>query len=232
MNGLKLTCLLFILPGMLKAADLKVFTEPRAAITAARTEGKLIVFLLWDSRDKTHLPVAEKLKVDLNRLNDEFVLVNCAHSQKANRDLFSGRFGKELTALPIAVVSNDAGEAITSTNGTEAIEYDKLLLTARIEGGKISDPVKLATLKTALEKVGEEKGFLTPMVEDLKQEKVAITKMRQWTKTDGSTFDAILLEALGDHGVFVDQRGNSTKVKFMELSPEDLKLLQSLLRVE
>ncbi len=227
-----LICFLIFAASSAFGADLKVFADPRTAIAAAKGEGKHIVFLLWDSKNKDHVKIAQELKLDLEKLKSEFVIANCSHSLKSNLDLFSGRFGKELTKMPIAVVSNAQGEEITSYQGTKDEGYEKMVITARIEGGKVTDPVTLANLKENLEKVGQKKGLLAPMVEDLNVRKVAITKMRDWTKKDGSVFKAILLEALGSDGVFVDDKGNSTKVNFMDLSPENLEFLETVLRIE
>lgn len=218
---------------VVNAQELKVFKDARSAIGAAKQQDKHIVFFLWDARDSSHLTVAESLKEELGTLSDEFVLVNLAHSVKANRDLFNTRFGKDLSRMPIAVVSNASGEKIKSYQGTRTDGYERMLISARIEGGRITDPVALANLKESLEKVGEKGGgFLAPMVKDLNVKKVAITKMRTWTKSDGTTFEAILLEALGAEGVFVDAKGGSTKVQFIELSPDDIEFLKTRLAVQ
>lgn len=217
---------------LITAQDLKVFTDARSAISAAKQQDKHIVFFLWDSKDSGHLPVAKSLNEELVTLSNEYVLVNLSHAVKANRDLFTARFGKDLSRMPIAVVSNAAGEKIKSYQGTRPEGYERMLISARIEGGKITDPVMLVNLKESLEKVGEKRGgFLAPMVKDLDVKKVAITKMRKWTKRDGTVFEAILLEALGAEGVFVDEKGGSTKVEFIELSPEDVEFLKTVLEV-
>jgi len=224
---------LTIFPVLLGAGELKVFTEPRLAVATAKAEEKLIVFLLSDHKNQEQVTLAQALQKEVEMLEEEFVFANCSHSIKANRDLFSERFGKSLLQLPSAVVTNSSGNEIAAYHGADLEGYEKMLISSRIKGGKITDPVQLANLHDALSKVGEEKGgFLSPMVKDLKVQKVAITKMQDWKKKDGTVFRALLLEALGEYGVFVDEKGSSTRVKFIELSAENLEYLQGILKVE
>ena len=233
MKFLSLLVSLVVTMDSLYSADLKTFTDPRAAISAARADRKLIVFLIADAKSKDHQPIAAGLETELERLHTEFILVKCSHSVKSSRDLFSGRFGKDLTKMPVAVVSNASGEEITFHQGVDDLEgYERMIITSRIKGGLVTDPVKLANLKENLENVGRIGGFLAPMVKDLKRDKKAITEIRDWTRKDGTVFQALLFEALGDTGVFVDGKGNSTKVKFVDLSAEDIEYLQTILRVE
>jgi hypothetical protein len=231
----KLRCrLIFFLvfTGLVSAGDLKVFSEPRLAVASAKTEGKLIVFLLSDQKNQEQILLTQALQKELEMLEEEFVFANCSHAIKPNRDLFSERFGKTLIQLPAAVVTNSNGSEIAAYQGMDLAEFEKMLISSRIKGGKITDPVKLANLNEALEKVGENKGIFSAMVKDLKVQKVAITRMQDWKKKDGTVFRALLLEALGDYGVFVDEKGNSTRVKFVELSTENLEYLQTILKVE
>ncbi|MDF1816499.1 MAG: hypothetical protein P1V20_30135 [Verrucomicrobiales bacterium] len=215
---------------LLHADNLKSFTDPRSAIKAARNENKLIVFLLYDSNDGAHKSVFEQLEKELHILSTEFVMVKCAVSQQSYRDLFSGRFGKDLSSLPVAVVTDSTGSEITSFQGVQDDKgYRKMIITARIEGGLIDDPVKLANLRESLTTVGEKGGFLAPMVGDLGRKKVAITPMMEWKKKDGTVFTAMLLEALGDTGNFIDEQGKSIRVKFIDLSQENITYLQTKL---
>ncbi len=223
----------FVFQILAGAAELKVFTEPRLAVASAKADGKLIVFFLSDLKKQEHVSVVQAVQKEVEMLEEEFVFANCSHSVKSNRDLFSERFRKNLTQLPLAVVTSSNGNEIASYQGADLAGFEKMLISSRIKGGKNTDPVKLANLNDALLKVGEGKGgFLSSMVKDLKVQKVAITKMQDWKKKDGTVFRALLLEALGEFGVFVDEKGNSTQVKFVELSTENLEYLQGILKVE
>jgi hypothetical protein len=212
-----------------------IIREPRLAINAAKAKGQLIVFFLSDPRDEKQRQIAELLKEDLAELDSEFVYVSCASDSPANQNLFATRFGKDHSKLPVAVVSNAVGEEISSYQGERQLNYRKMLITARLKSGKVTDQRKVAELERELRAVEVESlrvadSFLAPMLDDLKKTKIALTALRDWTKKDEERFRAALLEAIGDAGVFVDAEGKAFKVKFDDLSKTDVEYLKTILR--
>lgn len=216
-------------------AELREFSEPRHAINAAKAKGQLIVFFLSDPRNEKQAQIAELLKEDLAELESEFVYVNCASDSPGNQNLFATRFGKDHTKLPVAVVSNAVGEEISSYQGERHLNYRKMLITARLKSGKVTDSTKVAELQKELRAVEVKSlrsadSFLAPMLDDLKKTKIALTAQRYWTGKDQEKFRAALLEAVGESGVFVDEEGRAFKVKFDDLSKADVEYLKTILR--
>ncbi len=227
-----LTCLVATAFGQ----SLQTFSSAGTAVAAAKPGDKLIVFFMASPGDAEQAKIFQAVRSELQDKGNEFVLVTCSSAVAANQDLFTSRFGEDISQLPIAVVSDASGKKLISQGGKLASPYSKMLIKARIESGKVTDEKELAALERELRKIRiadgeieEPTGFLGPMTEDLKQSKIAITEVRTWTRKDGGTFRAALLEAKGDRGDFVDEAGKVDTVLFNNLSQTDIAFLQGVL---
>lgn len=232
----KTLILLLSVSSLASAEDLRIFTDARTAIGAARSKNQLIVFFLSNPRDAEQQKIEQSLTEQLRKQSTDFVLVRNDPGSPASRPLFEGRFGKDLKTLPIAVVSDAAGEEVTSYQGKIFLNYEKMLIKARIESGRVTEPDQLEDLRKKLrmvpvKDVKKSDSFLAPMIEEMKQVQIALTEPRTWTLREGdSTFEASLLEARGQSGIFVDAEGNTREVNFVDLSPADIEFLKSVLQ--
>lgn len=215
---------------------LEVYTGARDGIAAARPTNRLIVFFFGSRRIEEHQKLAKDIEGGLSKLASEFVFVNCETSVKENQILFKDRFKEDFSVLPITVVSSSVGQEIASFQGPELDGYRKMIISARINGGKVTDPIQLSELRSDLEKVGTEdeepaeiESIFGPMAEDLKRKRIAITEMRLWTKKDGNTFQALLLSAKGAKGEFIGPKGITSEIDFNDLSAADIQVVQQAL---
>ena len=227
-------CFVLISLRVFAESNVAQFKDPRAAIGAAKSQNKLIVFFLSDSRNEKHEKIGKSLIEELNRMEEDFVFVASSNGSASDKALFSGRFKQDISKLPIAVVSNSTGEAMASYGGDKAIEFQRMLLKAHLKSGKVTNPLELAALKERIKNVEKRAeqvtdSFLAPIRDDLKKKKAALTPLRIWEKKDGTKVRAILIEALGTHGKFIDEKGDTFEIDFTTLSQSDVVYLQSVL---
>lgn len=218
-------------------AQLQIFDSAVAAVKSAQKSNKQIVFFLFDERDAAQKQVYTTFAEELNRMETHFVLVRSESGRASNKAMFTETFKKDISKMPIALVTDSKGKEIATSHGTDFTGYEKMLINAHIKSGTITDPLELAMLKDRLKRVGEKperigEGFLSPLADEIRRKKSALSPVRVWQKKDGSDFKGILLEAHGDHGSFIDMRGDSSKIKFIDLSEDDIKYLKTILSTQ
>lgn len=107
----------------------------------------------------------------------------------------------------------------------------RLIQLARVNAGREKDPDKIAMLKVASDETGSinKDGVFEMKKSDVSDDRVALTEVRTWTRKDGTTLLAALLEAKDAIGVFVNPDGSTVELRFDSLSAPDIAFLQKAL---
>ena len=201
------------------------------AIAFAREHRRLILFVLGETFSEQTEAVQKMVDVELAVTGNEFVVVHLKTGTAAHRQLFEDRLKLDIKDLPVAAVTDAAGNLIQSTSGTEQEDYTELVAMARVKTGLEKNPEKIAALKIDSSETGyiNEDGVFAMRKGDVAGSRVALTKVRTWKFKNGDTLVAALLEAKDAIGVFVTPEKKTVEHRFDALSEVDIDFLKQTL---